>query len=159
MSISKKLFFIAILAVLLSGGISTVVFAQSADANKQLNAFAGDRGASYGTPRDPRLVAAYIIKISLGLLGMAFLGYMLYAGYLILMARGDEAEVEKGKETLKTAVIGIVIILASYGVTLLVARIATNNKSTVEPLFNDDQPEGLRVRPNPTDFMPTDPLR
>lgn len=154
----KRLFFIVVLLSFLSPPIA---YSQSfeAEAGSQLGAFAGERGANYGTPRDPRTVAAYIIKVSLGLLGIAFLGYMVYAGYLILMARGEEDQVTKGKETLKTAVIGMVLILSAYSITLLVAKIATDRKSEVEEIFNDDRDGGLRIRPNPDDFMPQDPLR
>lgn len=131
----------------------------SAEANQQTQAFAGGQGANFGAPRDPRAAAAYTIRFALGLLGMAFLGYTVYAGYLIMMARGNEEDVTKGKETLKTAVIGLVLILASYSITLLVAKIATNKQSAVEPILNNEQPEGLRIRPDPKDFMPSDPLR
>lgn len=139
-----------------------IVFSQTdyrSDANKQLDAFANERGAAYGTPRDPRTVAAYVIKILLGFMGMLFLVYAIYAGYLILMARGDETQVTKGKETLRTAIIGMIIILSAYSITLFVARIATNKQLNVEPLFNDEQQDGFRVRDNPDDFMPRDPLR
>lgn len=156
----KKFFLFSVLLSLTIGLSVPVVFAQDyrQGANTQLDAFAGERGANLGAPNDPRAVAARVIKVALSLLGMLFLIYTLYAGYVILMARGDEDEVTKGKETLRTAVIGLLIILASYSITLLVARIATEEKSTVEPIF-DDEGDGWRVRPNPADFMPTDPLR
>ncbi len=123
----KRLVFITVL--LLSFMAPAFVFAQDyrTDTYSQTRAFAGDQGANYGTPRDPRLVVAYTIQILLTLVGILFLGYTVYAGYLIMMARGDEAEVTKGKETLKTAIIGMVIIFSSYSITLFVARVALSS--------------------------------
>ncbi|MBP6884799.1 MAG: hypothetical protein KBC17_03155 [Candidatus Pacebacteria bacterium] len=94
------------------------------DTYAQTRAFAGEQGADYGTPRDPRLVVAYTIQILLSIVGTLFLGYTIFAGYTIMMARGDEAEVTKGKETLKTAVIGMAIIFSAYSITLFVAGVA-----------------------------------
>ena len=58
-----------------------------------------------------------IIQIFLGLLGVIFLGLMIYGGYLWMMARGNEQQVEKAKETIKAATIGVAIILAGYAIT------------------------------------------
>jgi hypothetical protein len=40
-----------------------------------------------------------------------------------MMARGDEEKVNIGKETLRRATIGIIIILSSYALTVLVSQI------------------------------------
>ncbi len=110
--------------------VPLLAFAQEdfrADTYSQTRAFAGEQGADYGTPRDPRLVVAYTIQILLSVVGILFLGYTVFAGYTIMMARGDEAEITKGKETLKTAVIGLVIIFSSYSITLFVAGVALSS--------------------------------
>ena len=82
--------------------------------SQQTGAFAGTQGASLGTPNDPRLVVAKIIRSLLTVVGILFLVYTLYAGYLILTSRGDEQKIEKGKSTLRTAIIGVIVTLSAY---------------------------------------------
>lgn len=61
-----------------------------------------------------------IIRIVLGLLGTVFLCLTVYAGFLWMTAAGNSEQVEKALGILKTAVIGLVIILASYSIAYFV---------------------------------------
>lgn len=61
-----------------------------------------------------------IIRVVLGLLGTIFLCLTLYAGFLWMTAAGNEEQAGKAIGILKTAVIGLVIILASYSITYFV---------------------------------------
>lgn len=61
-----------------------------------------------------------IIKAVLGLLGTIFLALTVYAGVLWMTAAGDESKSEKAMSILKTAVIGLIIILAAYAITFFV---------------------------------------
>jgi cytochrome bd-type quinol oxidase subunit 2 len=65
-------------------------------------------------------VMSSVIKGFLGLLGIIFLVLMLYAGYNWMIARGDEARVEKAKDTIQRALIGIIITIAAYAITSFV---------------------------------------
>ena len=56
-------------------------------------------------------------------IGVTFLIIMIYAGYTWMMARGNEQEVEKAKNIIIYAVIGLVVILAGYAITGLVYNI------------------------------------
>lgn len=58
-----------------------------------------------------------IIQTVLGLIGVLFMGLAIYGGYLWMMARGNEQQVDKAKETIKSAVIGAVIVLAAWAIT------------------------------------------
>lgn len=66
-----------------------------------------------------------IISLSLGFLGVAFLGIMIYAGYLWMMARGNEQDVEKAKNIIIYAVIGLVVVLSAYAITLIIGTLWT----------------------------------
>ncbi len=101
------------------------------DLNQQTGAFAGNRGADFGIAEDPRLVAAQIIRRLLGFIGILFIGYTVYAGYLILTSGGDEQKVEKGKKTLRTAVIGVLVAASAYSILIFVDR--TVRRSVGEP--------------------------
>lgn len=111
------------------------VFAQSdliKEMDKQTNAFAGQQGASLGVPKDPRLIAANIIKIMLGLLGILLVAYIVYGGYLITLSQGNEDQVTKGKEAIKNAVIGLIIILSAYSIVRFAVRFATGDAQKQE---------------------------
>jgi len=85
---------------------------------------------SPGSPRDIRVIIAYLIKVLLGFVGIIMLGLSLYAGYNWMTAAGDSEKVATAKKTLGRAVIGISIILISYGITAFImdalVRASTN---------------------------------
>ncbi len=58
-----------------------------------------------------------VIKSILSVSGIIFTGLIFYAGYLWMLARGDEGQVQKSKDIIETAIVGLVISLASYGIT------------------------------------------
>ena len=58
-----------------------------------------------------------IVNIFLSLLGVIFLILMLYAGYLWMTAAGDDKQVQKAKDIIRNAVIGIVITASAFAIT------------------------------------------
>ena len=58
-----------------------------------------------------------IINVLLGALGIVFVGLVIYAGILYFTDAGGEKSAKKAKEILKTAVIGLVIIIAAYAIS------------------------------------------
>lgn len=62
-------------------------------------------------------MAGNIIKTFVSVLGVLFLILIIYAGYLWMNARGNEQQVEKAKNILTQAVIGLVVIMAAYLIT------------------------------------------
>ena len=66
------------------------------------------------------VIVGRIIYASLGLLGILFLVLIVYAGYLWMTAGGEEQQIEKSKSYIKNSVIGLVIILAAFGITRFV---------------------------------------
>ena len=89
---------------------------------KQQDALAGDKGANLGAAKDPRVIAADIIKIILTIVGTLITVYFIYGGYLIMTAGGAEDQVAQGKDTIKNAVIGLFIVLAAYSITTFVTK-------------------------------------
>lgn len=65
-------------------------------------------------------LAATIISALLSLLGIIFLGLIIYAGYNWMTASGDEEKIKKSKDTIMRAVIGLVIVLSAYAITYFV---------------------------------------
>ena len=73
-----------------------------------------------GEAKDPRIIAASIIRIFLGFLGLIAVGLIIYAGWLWMTSAGDEQKIEKAKNTIKNAIIGLVIIMASFGIVTFI---------------------------------------
>lgn len=82
-------------------------------------------GVEYGkhtglSKEDPRTIVGRIIKVFLGLLGAIALVLILYGGFMIMTAAGNDEKVETGKDILTYAVIGLIIILTAYSITTFV---------------------------------------
>ncbi len=60
------------------------------------------------------------IRTALTLVGLIFLVLMVYAGYLWMTARGEESQIEKAKNIITAALIGLVVVLGAYAITTLV---------------------------------------
>ncbi|MDO8669469.1 MAG: hypothetical protein Q7K65_04205 [Candidatus Buchananbacteria bacterium] len=58
-----------------------------------------------------------IIQLLLSFLGVLAVVLIIYAGYMWTTAGGDSAKVTKAKDYIKNAIIGIIIIMASYIIT------------------------------------------
>ncbi|MFC1598257.1 Mbov_0395 family pilin-like conjugal transfer protein [Patescibacteria group bacterium] len=69
---------------------------------------------------DPRETAATIVGAFLGILAVIALVLIISAGFNWMTAAGNEEKIEKAKKTLFSAVIGLIIIMAAYGVSLFV---------------------------------------
>ncbi len=61
-----------------------------------------------------------IINYFLGLLGLIAVGFLIYAGVLMVTAGGNDEQVTKARKIIMYAVIGIVIILLSYTIVQFV---------------------------------------
>jgi len=60
------------------------------------------------------------ISAALTLVGIIFLILMVYAGYLWMTARGEEDQVKRAQQIIIAAVIGLVITISSYAVTVFI---------------------------------------
>lgn len=125
--------------------------------NTQLGATVGRGGADIAESKDPRLVAALLIRTALTLLGTLFLVYAVYAGYQIMTAAGDADKVTKGKTTLLRASLGILIILSAYSITLFVT---TKLLPLETPQRGADAPDAPfdAIERGQREYLNTDPL-
>lgn len=69
---------------------------------------------------DIRVIAAKIIRIVLSLIGIIAVGIILYAGFIWMTSGGNEDKIGSAKKTLINAVIGLVIIMASFAIVQFV---------------------------------------
>lgn len=56
----------------------------------------------------------------LSLIGVILIGYLIYAGYNWMTAQGDEQKIEKAKSTITRAIVGVIIIMAAYAISVFV---------------------------------------
>ena len=63
-----------------------------------------------------------IVQLFLSFLALLFVIYTIWAGYKWMTAAGNEDRVKEAKHQLKSAIIGFVIIVLSYAITLAITK-------------------------------------
>lgn len=115
--------FLTFIGILFFINIPAVTHAQSLSERIMGQVQVGGGSANYDTSVDaPQVFAVQAIQVFLGLLATIFLILILMSGFWLITARGDESKYEKAIYTIKRAIIGFVIIMASYALVWLVAR-------------------------------------
>lgn len=74
----------------------------------------GDKGNG---PQDIRYIIARIITIVLGFLGIIFFALIIFAGFQYMTSAGNEEQTKKALSLLRNALIGLIIILVSWGIS------------------------------------------
>jgi amino acid transporter len=65
-------------------------------------------------------IISSLIAVFLSLLGIIFLGLMVYSGYNWMTAGGEEEKVKKAQSTIKKAIIGLIITVSAYSISYFV---------------------------------------
>ena len=69
-------------------------------------------------------IIASVIQIILGFLGVVFIILLVVAGFKWMTAQGNEEQVTQSLSTIRAAIIGLIIVLASYAITYFVFKYA-----------------------------------
>ena len=75
-------------------------------------------------------IVALLVRAALGLLAIIFLILLIMAGFNWMTTGGDESKVKKARDTIKTAVIGLFIVLAAYMITYFIFSVLPFSVST-----------------------------
>jgi len=120
----KKIFFL-----LLTIGLFFDSFVLAQDlGGSALDSVAKKANIQTNVPLESRV--GNIISSILALLGTIFLILTIYAGILWMTASGEEKQIEKAKEILKAAIIGLAIVLSAYTITYFVgSRLGSSTPS------------------------------
>ena len=91
-----------------------------------------DLGLTYGantklSATDPRDIAANLIGVVLGFLGIIAVIMILIGGFKWMTAAGNEDQVAEARKIIVAAVIGLIIILASWGIANFVLQALITN--------------------------------
>lgn len=80
-------------------------------------------GAGYDySKNDPTAIVGVVIQVFLGFIGVIFLVLMIYAGYIWMIARGNEEQVTKAKNLITASIIGLIIVVSAYAISYLVIK-------------------------------------
>jgi len=83
---------------------------------------------------DIRAIVGNLIQVILGLLAVIFLALTIFAGFRYMTANGNEDQTKKAIAQIRDSVIGLLIVLASWAITLMVLRLTSrsvNNSTTL----------------------------
>ena len=72
------------------------------------------------------------VNWALSFTGVIFLLLTLYAGYLWMFGGGNEENIEKAKKILTSSVIGLIIVILSYGITALIMHFVAGTTAPEE---------------------------
>ena len=76
--------------------------------------------------RDPREIIAAVVRVVLGFLGIITVLLILGGGFKYMTAGGDEDQIGEAKQLIISGVIGLVIVLASFGLASFLMTAAVN---------------------------------
>ncbi|OGF18491.1 hypothetical protein A3G56_00930 [Candidatus Falkowbacteria bacterium RIFCSPLOWO2_12_FULL_45_10] len=71
---------------------------------------------------DPRVIAAKVINVILGFLGIIAVVLILIGGFMWMTAAGNDDKVATAKKIMTAGIIGLVIVLAAFGIAKFVVN-------------------------------------
>jgi hypothetical protein len=95
-------------------------FALAADKFGLGTAAAGRVPTTVGGANDIPGIVSKVISLGLGLLAVGFFLLILYAGFIWMTAMGDKGKIDRAKDIMEAAIIGVIIVLASYAISTFV---------------------------------------
>lgn len=111
---NKKTALIVLLSLAVLFLFGGIVLAQETNVAGLTTGFAARAGFA---TTDIRVTIASIIRIVLGFLGIVAVAIIIYGGFIYMTAAGNEEKIAKAKRIIRDAVIGLLIVLASFAIT------------------------------------------
>jgi len=120
--ISKKIAVLAILMITIIPIFSMVLNANAQGPDGLLwGGMQSDVEESLGLGNtDPRAMAAAVVRILLGFLGIIAVLIILLGGFKWMTAGGNEDQISQAKKLLAAGVVGLIIILMAFGLAQMV---------------------------------------
>lgn len=120
---SKLLNFVVILITICFIILPVILFLSNGEVFAQTTGTGLEQTATEaGLPRTTGIatIIGQIIYAILGFLGVIFILLLIYGGFLRMTAQGNPEQVKKSMGIITSAIIGVIIILASYAITSFV---------------------------------------
>lgn len=77
-------------------------------------------GKTYTEGKDLTTVISDILQLALSLLGILFIIFMIYGGYIWMTAAGNEQKSEKAKSIIGEAFLGLIIVIGAYAISYFI---------------------------------------
>ena len=132
----KKIIIILSIILVLFG--VNVVYANDYGLDKTANVAGLDNAIQGGS--SPAAIIGNVVGAALTMVGVLFLLLMIYGGIIWMIARGNEQQTDKALNTIKAAIIGLIIIVASYALTTFVFNAISGNATTSSTTVSDTTP-------------------
>lgn len=71
----------------------------------------------------PEYYVGLVLNILFSFLGIIFLVLIVYSGVMWMTAQGNTSQIEKAKDTIVKAIVGLVIVIVAYGLTFFILNI------------------------------------
>ncbi|OGL74358.1 hypothetical protein A3E39_03375 [Candidatus Uhrbacteria bacterium RIFCSPHIGHO2_12_FULL_60_25] len=113
---------VSVVSLALAASIPRIVFAQEFLKNVQGGAKTAAEPSGLATGPELPVLIGNLIGAALGLVGVVLLVMLIYAGFLWMTAGGNTETVKKAQQQIKNAIIGLIIIAASYAITSFVLQ-------------------------------------
>lgn len=140
---SKKIF-TSLLVLFILCGVAFFLTAPetvtAADQDYGLGAFR-DKLKNVYSEDNPYNFVANLIHWTLGIIGVVLLAMIIYGGVMYMTAAGSEDRARTGKAVLTYAIIGVIIIFASWVIADYVMSTFTSVPSNASKIPGADQPE------------------
>ncbi|MFH0873733.1 MAG: IPT/TIG domain-containing protein, partial [Candidatus Komeilibacteria bacterium] len=118
----KSLFIFGL--ILIGGAVLLPVLAQ-AQASLDIPSSFGNLGS-----QDLKVTIGNIVQIAIGFLGILLILYLLYGGFIWMTSGGNEDKIDQAKRIIVSAVVGLVLVLASFAIATF---IISNLQKAVSP--------------------------
>jgi uncharacterized membrane protein len=80
-------------------------------------------GTGYNTSVSFDAMISNIITMVLSLIGVVFVIFLIYGGFLWMTASGNETKTDKSKQIIKESIIGLVVVFGAYAISYFVIKI------------------------------------
>jgi len=119
----KKILTIIIVSIIIGAASLQTASAQFLTNTTGLNDMTSQvaKSANYSNIRIEDVIAR-VIQIILGFLAITFIIIMIVAGFRWMTAQGNEEQVTEAQSMIRAAIIGLVIVLATYSITYFVFK-------------------------------------
>lgn len=118
----KKMVVIAMAAVIMLPAVTVKAAADVSDLFGTPDIQQKLQEGTLGNDKDPREIAASVINVIMGFLGIVAVVIILLGGFKWMTAAGSEDKIDEAKKLLAAGVIGLVIILSAWGITTFVLK-------------------------------------
>ncbi|MFP4514921.1 MAG: pilin [Parcubacteria group bacterium] len=120
----KQIFFLFVLLSLLV--LPYFVFAQEASDNNPMNRLeavgSGDQGAYVEADQwTLSMIIGQAVNVLLSFLGVIFIILIILAGYNWMTAGGNQEKVSKAKDSIKSSLIGLLVVVGAYAIWELIS--------------------------------------